>query len=207
MTKQARAEQTRLLLLDAAAVLLHRDGYAATSMVDIAREAGVTKGGLYFHFSAKDEVCDEVQQAAVTVLREHVEHQVRAAQPALRRLEALGRALMGWLGTDPKVGASFRLAREMGSKDARFVVFSRAWFGQVRQCVADANAAGELAGDLPLDTVALLLVVTCVGLESVVASGAIGPDVDLARTLTELWQLIERAQPRSAGPAARSARR
>lgn len=195
VTKQARAEQTRLLLLDAAAVLLHRDGYAATSMVDIAREAGITKGGLYFHFSSKDEICDEVQQAAVAVLNEHVEHRAQASLPALRRLAVLGHALMGWLETEPKVGASFRLTREMGSKDQRYVVFSRAWFGQVRQYVADARTAGELAGDAPPDTVALLLVVTCVGLEAVVASGTIGPDVDLSRTLAELWRLLDPASP------------
>jgi AcrR family transcriptional regulator len=195
VTKQARAEQTRLLLLDAAAVLLHRDGYAATSMVDIAREAGITKGGLYFHFSSKDEICDEVQQAAVAVLNEHVGHRAQVSLPALRRLAVLGHALMGWLETEPKVGASFRLTREMGAKDERYVVFSRAWFAQVRQYVGDAHAAGELGADVPPDTVALLLVVTCVGLESVVASGTIGPDVDLARTLTELWRLIDPAAP------------
>ncbi|HEY2059898.1 ScbR family autoregulator-binding transcription factor [Amycolatopsis sp. NBC_01480] len=195
VTKQARAEQTRLLLLDAAAVLLHRDGYAATSMVDIAREAGITKGGLYFHFSSKDEICDEVQQAAVTVLNEHVEHREQASLPALRRLAVLGHALMGWLETEPKVGASFRLTREMGSKDERYVAFSRAWFARVRQYVADAHEAGELAGEAPSDTVALLLVVTCVGLEAVVASGTIDPDVDLARTLIELWRLIDPASP------------
>jgi AcrR family transcriptional regulator len=195
VTKQARAEQTRLLLLDAAAVLLHRDGYAATSMVDIAREAGITKGGLYFHFSSKDEICDEVQQAAVAVLQEHVERPAPASLPVLRRLAALAHALMDWLETEPKVGASFRLTREMGAKDERYVVFSRAWFAQVRQYVADAHTAGELGTDVPPDTVALLLVVTCVGLESVVAGGTIGQDVDLARTLTELWRLIDPGAP------------
>lgn len=199
MAKQARAEQTRLLLLDAAAVLLHRDGYAATSMVDISREAGVTKGGLYFHFSSKDEVCDEVQEAAVAVLRDYVD-QRSASMPALHRLAGLGRELMGWLEHDPTVGASFRLAREMGSKDERFAAFSRAWFAQVRRYLADARAAGELTADVPLDTTALLVLVTCVGLESVVAGGTIGAEVDLGRTLGELWRLIDPGRLAPASP-------
>jgi len=195
VTKQARSEQTRHLLLDAAAELLHRDGYAATSMVDIAREAGVTKGGLYFHFASKDEVCDEVQVAAVAVLRAHVDRQLGMPLPALRRLISLSRALMRWLETDARVGASFRLAREMGAKDARFVVFARAWLAQVHQYVSDASTVGELSADVPLDVATLLVVVTCVGLESVVASGTVTPEADLVDTLTELWRFIELAKP------------
>ncbi|MFI5614927.1 ScbR family autoregulator-binding transcription factor [Amycolatopsis sp. NPDC051903] len=198
MTKQARAEQTRLQLLEAAAELLHRDGYAATSMVDIARQAGVTKGGLYFHFTSKDDVCDEVQAAAVAVLADHVrwiDRRITAPPPSLRRLAELSRALMHWLGADPKVGASFRLAREMGAKDVRFVVFVRAWLAEVRRYVAEADEAGELSAGVLPDMASLLVVVLCVGLESVVGSGAVPADIDLERTLTELWRVIELAEP------------
>ncbi|MBB4689036.1 ScbR family autoregulator-binding transcription factor [Amycolatopsis jiangsuensis] len=195
MTRQARAEQTRLLLLDAAAVLLHRDGYAATSMVDIAREAGVTKGGLYFHFSSKDEICDEVQEAAVAVLRAHVARAAaRGPAPHLRRLAELSRALMGWLHSDAKVGAGFRLAREMGSKDPRFAAFTRAWLQQVRGHVAAAHAAGELGARVRPETAALLVVVTCLGLETAAAGGTIPPETDLVRALAELWRVIEPAE-------------
>ncbi|MFJ9784807.1 ScbR family autoregulator-binding transcription factor [Amycolatopsis sp. NPDC101161] len=191
MTKQARSEHTRRLLLEAAAELLHRDGYAATSMVGIAQAAGVTKGGLYFHFSSKDEICDEVQEAATAVLREHVSRQLAVSRPALPRLADLSRALMHWLDADPKVGASFRMAREMGSVDERFVVFSRAWLAQVHEYVTEALAGGELGADVPVETAELLVVVTCVGLESVVSSRIVVPDSDLASTLGKLWRLLE----------------
>ncbi|HET6709318.1 ScbR family autoregulator-binding transcription factor [Amycolatopsis sp.] len=205
MTKQARSEHTRRLLLEAAAELLHQDGYAATSMVGISQAAGVTKGGLYFHFSSKDEICAEVQGAAVRVLHEHVRRQLGVPGPALRRLAELSRALMRWLDTDPKVGASFRMAREMGSVDERFVVFSRAWLAQVRQYVADAQAGGELGADVSPEAAELLVVVTCAGLEAVVSSRIVVPDTGLAATLAKLWQLIELADRSSPRPAARGA--
>ncbi|MGW5723134.1 ScbR family autoregulator-binding transcription factor [Amycolatopsis sp. NPDC003865] len=202
MTKQARSEQTRRLLLEAAAELLHRDGYAATSMVGIAQAAGVTKGGLYFHFSSKDEICDEVQDAATAVLREHVNRQSAVPRPALPRLADLSRALMRWLDTDPKVGASFRMAREMGAADERFVGFSRAWLAQVHEYVAEALAGGELGTDVPIETAELLVVVTCVGLESVVSSRIVVPDSDLAVMLGKLWRLLELShQPVATRPA------
>lgn len=193
MTKQARSEQTRRLLLEAAAVLLWRDGYSDTSLIDIAHAAGITKGGLYFHFSSKDQICDEVQEAAVAVLREHVDRGPTSSSRALQRLADLGHALMRWLDTDPRVGASFRLAREMGAKDARFVSFAVAWAAQVRQCVADARADGELGADVPLDLATLQAVVTCVGLESVFSTGVIRPDPGLQGALAGLWRLNARA--------------
>ncbi|MEU0534933.1 ScbR family autoregulator-binding transcription factor [Amycolatopsis tolypomycina] len=191
MTKQARSEHTRRLLLEAAAELLHQDGYAATSMVGIAQAAGVTKGGLYFHFSSKDEICDEVQVAATAVLAEHVHRQRVLPRQALPRLADLSHALMHWLDTDPTVGASFRMAREMGSADERFVAFSRAWLAQVHRYVADALEAGELGTDIPIETAELLVAVTCVGLESAVSSRIVKPEGDLAATLSKLWRLIE----------------
>ncbi|WP_406637038.1 hypothetical protein [Amycolatopsis sp. WGS_07] len=42
---------------------------------------------------------------------------------------------------------------------------------------------------------ALLVVVTCVGLESAAASGTIPPGTDLVSTLSELWRVIEVSQP------------
>lgn len=43
-------------ILDAALVAFSRQGYAATRMDDIAREAGLSKGGLYAHFDSKDAI-------------------------------------------------------------------------------------------------------------------------------------------------------
>lgn len=190
LTKQARSEQTRSQLLSAAAELLRAAGYASTSMVDIARAAGVTKGGLYFHFSSKDEICDEVQENAVGLLNGYVER-VNEAQPsALRRLADLSRVLMRWLDSEPTVGASFRMAREVGSRDKRFVVFTRAWFNQVMRYVNEARDTGELRVDVPIEVATLLVVVMCVGLESITANGTVTGDVDLIHAVVDMWQLI-----------------
>jgi AcrR family transcriptional regulator len=50
------AEERRRELLDAARSLFLKNGYRETSMDDIARKAGLTKGALYFHFSNKDDI-------------------------------------------------------------------------------------------------------------------------------------------------------
>lgn len=48
-------EDTKRLLLDAAGRVLSTKGTSAT-LDDIAREAGVSKGGLLYHFASKDDL-------------------------------------------------------------------------------------------------------------------------------------------------------
>ncbi|HAS46562.1 MAG TPA: TetR/AcrR family transcriptional regulator [Microscillaceae bacterium] len=52
-----KAEKTKKLIIEKSAQLFNRRGYAGTSMQDIAKEAGVTKGSIYGHnFKDKEEI-------------------------------------------------------------------------------------------------------------------------------------------------------
>jgi AcrR family transcriptional regulator len=49
-----RTAQARTAILDAVMTLLRRDGVARLSMDNVAREAGMSKGGLFHHFPSKE---------------------------------------------------------------------------------------------------------------------------------------------------------
>jgi AcrR family transcriptional regulator len=53
MKQQVRAEETRARILNAAAMCFARSGYEASSVAEICKEAQVTKGAFYYHFSSK----------------------------------------------------------------------------------------------------------------------------------------------------------
>ena len=55
MSKTTSAE-TRNKLLDAAMHVMRLKGYAATTVDDICREAGLTKGSFFHHFASKEEL-------------------------------------------------------------------------------------------------------------------------------------------------------
>ncbi len=55
-TQKERSEATTSELLDVARRLFAADGYAATSLEDVVRGAGVTKGALYHHFGGKRDL-------------------------------------------------------------------------------------------------------------------------------------------------------
>jgi TetR/AcrR family transcriptional repressor of mexJK operon len=54
--KRKKGETTRLAIEDAAINLFLTQGYAATSMRQIADEVGLALGGIYNHFSSKEEI-------------------------------------------------------------------------------------------------------------------------------------------------------
>lgn len=78
---QARAVETRARILDAAARVFGRHGYAAGTTNRIAAEAGLSIGSLYQYFPNKDALL-------VELVRRHVEHQRAVLGAAMRR--ALG---------------------------------------------------------------------------------------------------------------------
>lgn len=55
-TRERRLEHTRSLLLDAAEEVFAEKGFTTATLDDIAQAAGYTKGAIYKHFSAKEEL-------------------------------------------------------------------------------------------------------------------------------------------------------
>lgn len=56
LTQEERSEKSRQLILDSALKLFSHKGYGATSVRDIAEEAGVSKGNVYHHFPDKETI-------------------------------------------------------------------------------------------------------------------------------------------------------
>lgn len=57
--RRAKGEQTRAAIVAAALRLFRENGYEATTMRAIAREAGVATGNAYYYFGSKEELIQE----------------------------------------------------------------------------------------------------------------------------------------------------
>jgi AcrR family transcriptional regulator len=73
------ASDSRSTILDTAARLFRKEGYAAVSLRDISAACGMKAGSLYYHFASKDEIVSEVLRIGV----ERVFAEVRASIDAL----------------------------------------------------------------------------------------------------------------------------
>ena len=75
------AEQTRLKIIEAALKLFSRNGYSHTTLAMIAREAGFSRGPIYWHFSNKDELYEAVLAYSQDPLQALVRQTLEADSP------------------------------------------------------------------------------------------------------------------------------
>jgi len=91
----SRGEIKRQQILDAAAKVLARRGYAGTQLLEIAQQAGTQPGSLYYHFESREELIEEVLREGVSLSfarARAVVDSLPAGTSALDRLAAALRA-------------------------------------------------------------------------------------------------------------------
>ncbi len=82
--RPSRAE-TRRRIIDAATTVFARQGIAATSLNDVAAEAGLTKGAVYSSFTGRDDL-------VLTIMEEHIVERMAGATTAFADLADLDEA-------------------------------------------------------------------------------------------------------------------
>ncbi|MBN1579538.1 MAG: TetR/AcrR family transcriptional regulator [Anaerolineae bacterium] len=63
MSPQQRAEETRIRIMEVAEACFASQGYDATGLTEVCRQAGVSKGAFYHHFSSKQALFLELLNA------------------------------------------------------------------------------------------------------------------------------------------------
>ena len=86
-TRDEKKARTRRRLLDAAADVFARRGFAATSLDEIAEEAGFSKGAVYSNFTSKEDLF-------LAVLDEHVQRQMLDIGDRIDRTRTTGEQVM-----------------------------------------------------------------------------------------------------------------
>src|SRR5258705_10454366 len=76
-----KSDRTRTSILDAAARLFARRGYTDTNLSEIAAEAGMKAGSLYYHFESKEDLVYEELRYAVAHSFEHTRAEVESRGP------------------------------------------------------------------------------------------------------------------------------
>lgn len=105
-----RAERTRQRILDAAARLLARQGWARTTVESIASQAGVSKALIYHHFRGKETILEAVVERTLdqwdeACRREGWPH----GEDVLASLGAMHRCALRYARENPLLRALFQL--------------------------------------------------------------------------------------------------
>jgi len=87
--RQEQSSERRDQILAIAAHLIAKRGYSATTVRDIADEAGILSGSLYHHFPSKEAILQEILRSFLTGLRGRFEEIVAAGNSPRETLDRL----------------------------------------------------------------------------------------------------------------------
>ena len=143
MPRTQPADVRREQLLDAAERLLLERGLRATTVADVAREAGVAKGTVYLYFRSRDELLAGLRSR---YLGRYLAPLERRRGPVRARVRRLLRGLVA-------VAAANRQLHHVLFHEAGFAEADA--FAGVRDRLGDLLAEGVAEGELALDDPAL----------------------------------------------------
>lgn len=189
-TRSTKGAATRDQILNAAARLIHVQGYQSTSLDDVLRESGVGKGNFYYYFKSKEDlgyaIIDRITQgfvertlgpafadaAADPVAQIHAF--LDRVLEAQRQRKCVGGCVMGNLASElSDVHEGFR-QRLAGIFDL--------WRTHLAEAVSRGQVRGRLRADMDASRVAQFLVA---GLEGSILLSKVTKDITVMERCVE----------------------
>jgi AcrR family transcriptional regulator len=158
-----RADATREQILAEAARLFRQQGYAATTLRQVADAAGIKAGSIYYHFDSKDQILGEVLDKGIELVMQAVRQRIDALAPdaTYRQRIAAGIEghLYGMLHYGDFTSANIRIYGQipLAAKKKHRVV-RRAYAEYWDQLFDAARVAGELRTDASLAVIRLFVI-------------------------------------------------
>lgn len=156
VAEQARTAR-RNQIVAAALTCFARSGYHATTMADVAAEAGVSKGTPYLYFSGKEALFIALHEEWDCAVTERVDAAVAALPEAARRspsrvLAAVATAVASHVVEDPDTCRVWMEVRAMAAHEPAIAAAVRGTDTRTHEQLEALIAAGVAAGELPADT-------------------------------------------------------
>ncbi len=159
----ARRQDTKALIRQAALRQFAHRGYSSVSMREIAAEVGLRQGGIYNHFASKQELLVDMMRAHMETLLAALNEALDGFEGITARLEAFVRFHVRYHIDHPD--HTFIAFMELRSLDPDgYSIITRLrdqYEGTLRAILAEGCAAGVFrVADVPVHTRALLSMMT-----------------------------------------------
>lgn len=150
-----KAALTRARIRDAAAHVLSVKGYAGLRLNDVAAVAEVQAPAIYYYYTSRDELVEEVMWAGIADMREHVARALdelpTEQTPLDRLLVAVEAHLRHELEISDYTTASIRNAGQVPDSIRKRQILEEERYGEIwRKLINDVARAGVLRPDLDL---------------------------------------------------------
>ncbi|GBQ01118.1 TetR family transcriptional regulator [Streptomyces spongiicola] len=168
-----RRQATRAKLYEAAVTLIAEQGFSATTVDEIAERAGVAKGTVYYNFSSKTELFEELLRYGVGLLtaslREAADEVEQRGGSKTEALDGMIRAGLVFIDRYPAFTQLYvaELWRTNRAWQSTLTVVRREAVAVVETVLREGVERGELSGeiDIPLTAAALVGMVLVAALD------------------------------------------
>ena len=168
MTKHLSHVERRRQIMDAARSSFVSSGYDHSRMNDIARQAGLSKGGVYFHFKSKRELFDALVDREFELAMETLERITASEAPASAMLGQIAAYYLERFASKPDVTRFPVVVGEMAIRDEALLERLRDLHLRFLKSLSDVIERGTRDGEfrhVDPDVASLLLKALMDGLE------------------------------------------
>lgn len=150
---ESKSARTRQRILDAAAQVLSRKGYAGTRLSEVAEIAELQAPAIYYYFPSRDDLVEEVMWAGIADMNVHVSGVLEALPEDMSPLDKILVAVEAHMRHELEISdyttASIRNAGQVPEKIRARQLAEEAKYGALWRTLFDeAAAAGELRPEL-----------------------------------------------------------
>jgi AcrR family transcriptional regulator len=96
--RELQREERRRQILDAALTVFSCQGYHATNVSDVAAQAGVSQGTIYWYFDSKEELFTAAMLSVFADFGQEALASLEVCETASEKLRALGRRMEDFVG-------------------------------------------------------------------------------------------------------------
>ncbi len=191
----SKGEQTREMILERAAQLFSRQGFFGSSLSDIMQETGLEKGGIYNHFTSKENLALEAFDYSVNLVSDRFRLALEGKLNAIDRLKAVVSVFRSLIENPVLVGGCPVLNTAIESDDAHPTLRARAlkamddWRDLIVRIVNKGIERHEVRPEIEAEALASVLISTLEG--SIMMSKLYRDGVHMHRAVDHLLQYLD----------------
>lgn len=191
MTKHRSPDERAAQILEAARTCFLESGYFATKMDAIARESGLSKGGIYFHFDSKREIFRALVQEEYDTTMSFIDGVLENDDSITVQLIELAEHFLELFERSDRPRFMVIIG-EMGLRDTEIQSLLKQlqlnYFERVAELLERAVESGEIR---ECDTGATAVVLKAM-LDGIQMNYALGIEIDLEKTVGAAMEILMR---------------
>lgn len=192
MTKHMPEEVRRTQILDAARKCFIEKGYFPTRMEDIARVAGLSKGGIYFHFEGKRQIFEALVRQEYIDSAAYLKKMSEELTDYQEMFGSLARYYLDYFRARPDYPRFFMVMGEMAGRDESVRKMLASLQKEYTQVIAQIIKAGIGTGALkPVDPESAATLLKGI-IDAMEGYFAIGVDMEVERLMATGMEIVMR---------------